>query len=505
MGAVTLTALGIWVALLAPTPPGPLVVFWSNGRTYIVDVEAERLLEASGWITSTPAGLWRYRLRVDADRARRKPGEPMPPASRWTVFEQLAPAAAAWEPLTPVPTRPRDGSISDETHVVQFAGDRVTLARHFRRRSAAHPTPTTPSPTALTRRAEAFTLALPGGEREPLPTETDAALDWLRRALPGVLDPCVDRPIGAIALDLPGGRLARWLVVRGEAEACAGAAHALRLDRPAPALAGAALVGARWVDEAIVTDDGARLDAVVDVRPDPSGWALVLRGAPLPIDAPIHRELMSLDDPCEGREVLLYHPGRDPRRLGTAARLDGARALAADDPLRAALATRFRPADAPPCHSPLPLDAAPIDVTHACRLDETARPWRGPADLAAAISARFDGGRLHVELAITDPERAPGDGVRLYLGPGRRPTTLAIAADGAIKAHPRRARVAVAADATAEGYRLHLAIERALLGDPPAITLAIDDADPALPGVARLWAAGAPIDARNPAATGIGR
>jgi hypothetical protein len=394
---------------------------------------------------------------------------------------------------------PADGSISDEHHVVQFAGDRVTLARHFRRRSAAHPTPTTPSPTALTRRAEAFTLALPGGEREPLPAETDAALDWLRRALPGVLDPCVDHPIGAITLDAPGGRLARWLVVRGEAEACAGAAHALRLDRSTPATA--ALDGARWAEEVIVTDDGARLDAVVDVRPDPSGWALVLRGPPLPIDAPIHRDLMQLDDPCEAREVLLYQAGRDPRRLGTAARLDGARPLAADDPLRAALATRFRPQDTPPCHQPLPLDAAPIDVAHACRLDETARPWRGPADLAAAISARFDDGRLHVELAITDPERAPGDGVRLYLGPGRRPTTLAIAADGAIETSARRARLAVAADATAEGYRLHLAIDRGLLGDPPAITLAIEDADPALPGVARLWAAGAPIDARNPAAT----
>ncbi|MCB9542012.1 MAG: hypothetical protein H6703_06160 [Myxococcales bacterium] len=489
------------VALLAPPPPGPLVVFWGGGRTFVVDVDAERLLVAPGWITSTPDGLWRYRLRADASRARREPGEPIPPPSRWTTFEQLAPGAATWTALTPVPRRPADGQITDEHRVVQLRGDAVTLARHFRRRSAAHPTPTTPSPTAHTRRTELFTLALPGGDPAPPPADADAAVDWLRRVLPGTVDPCVDRPGAAITLDVPGGALGRWLVLRGEAETCAGDAHLLRLDAaPPPAVT---LAGARWDGERLVTDDGAVLDDVADARPGPGDTALFLRGAPHTHDAAIHRDPERLDDPCLDREVLLWRPGQPPRILGRAPALAGARPLAPDDPLRAALATRFRPADAPPCAAPLPLDAAPLDLTHACRVEEDGRPWRGEGDLAATLQAHSDRARLQLDVTVTDPDRAPGDGLRLYLGPGRRPARVTLTAAGAIDADGRtgrraRRQIALEARATPAGYHLRFTLDRALLGTPPTLSLAVEDHDPAIAGATRLWLAGAPIDAQNP-------
>ncbi len=500
-------ALAVLLAAPPAPPAGPMMVFWSAGRTYLVDVETARLYVAPEWITSTPDGLWRYRLRVDAHRARRARGAAIPPPSRWTTFEQLAPGATRYTPLTAVPTPPGEGQISDEHRVVQLTGDTVTLTRHFRRRSAAHPTPTTPAPITTTRRADAWTLDLPAGERRPLPPDTDPALDWLRATLPGVLDPCVDRPAGRITLDLPGGHPSDWLVVRGEADACAGDAHALQLDAADPARPG--LVGARWQDDALIFDDGRRLEDVVDVRPGPADAALVLRGEPLALDAPLHRDLMRLDDPCQTRELSLHRPGRPPALLGDVAALDGARALAPDDPLRAARDTWFRPIGATPCHAALPLDTDPVLAAHRCQIDEDGRPWRGPDDLAALVTARLEtrGGRLHLELEVIDPDRAPGDGVRLYLGARRRPQRVAIGADGVqIRGGSRtRRRVRRQLDTThaptREGYRITATLDRALLGDPPSISVAVEDHDPGVDGAVWLWVAGTPIDGRNPRAT----
>lgn len=501
-------AAALAAALLAAPPPapptGPMMAFWSAGRTYLVDVDAARLYVAPEWITSTPAGLWRYRLRVDAHRDRRARGAAIPPPSRWTTFEQLAPGATRYTPLTAVPTPPAQGQISDEHRVVQLTGETATLIRHFRRRSAAHPTPTTPAPVTTTRRTDAWTLDLPTGERRPLPPDADAALDWLRAHLPGVLDPCVDRPAGRITLDLPGGHPGAWLVVRGEADACAGDAQALQLEPADPARP--ALVGARWQDDALVFDDGRRLEDVVDVRPGPADASLVLRGDPIALDAPIHRDLIRLDDPCQTRGLTLYRPGRPPALLGDVATLDGARALGPDDPLRAARDTWFRPVGAAPCHAPLPLDTEPALTAHRCHIDQGARPWRGPDDLAAAVTARLDR-RLEVDLEVIDPDRAPGDGVRLYLGTRRRPHRVAIGADGVqIRGGKRtRRRIARQIDArytpTRDGYRVTATLDRALLGDPPSISVAVEDHDPGADGAVWLWVAGTPIDGRNPRAT----
>lgn len=488
--------LALLLALLAPPPTGPIAVFWGGGRTWAVDLDAGRLLVSPGWIQSDDAGLWRYRLRRDADRPRPGPDGVPAPAHRWTLLERLAPGERTWRPITPPPTLPADGQVFDEQQVVQFAGDTVALLRFRRHRTEARTTDT----------VEAATLALPEGRPLPAPDGAEAAVAWLQAALPGVVEPCVDQPAGQLVLDTARDRRARWLVLAG-AGRCAGRAHGLPLDHRAALpvfLAG----GADLIGDTFRVDGRPVLDRVVDLRAVAGQYALILRGEPLTAAEPLHRDLMRLDDPCLDRELYTWRPGAPPVPIGRVPRLDGLRWLGPHDPLRAALAAWFRPADAPPCHRPLAFEDRPVEG-HACRIEEDGRPWTGPDDLAAGLSARAAGAQIQLTVTVRDPQRSPADGVELFFGAGRRPQRARIDADGLDVPGGRRTRARVTRKLHAawrpdpDGYTVHVGLDRALLGDPPSLSVRIDDTDPDVSGAARLWLVGAPIDGRNPRATPI--
>ncbi len=476
------------LALLAP-PTGPVAVFWGGGRTWAVDADAERLWVSAGWIT--PDGT-RYRLRRVAERMPRGADRLPRPAHRWTTLERLAPGTRVWTPLTDRPPLPAEGQLFDEQRAVQFVGDRVALMRFRRIREGG----------ATTDRITAETRALPSGRARPMPPDVGASLGWLRRALPGLVEPCVEAPAGLLALDAPGGHPIRWLALAGRGR-CADRAHALAMDRP-PAER-ITLPGARWVADRLAPDVGPTLTGVVDVRPGPDGLALVLSGPPLAAADLVHRDLTRFADPCTARELTLWRGGVT-RPLGRVPALHGARWLAADDPLRAMLAARFTPADAPPCHRPLGFERR-SPTGHACRITEDERAWAGPADLAAAAWAEDDGRRLIVSVEVRDPERSAEDGVELYLGPDRRPARVHLSPGGLDIRGGRRARRRIGRKVDADwragegGYTARFALERSLLGRPPSITVRVDDHDPEVPGALRLWPAGSPIDGRNPRAT----
>ncbi len=491
--------LGPLLLLAAPDVPagitGPLAVFWGGGQTWAVEVDAERLWVAPGWRAPGPHGPLRYRLRRVAERpARDADGLPRP-AHRWTVFERLDPAARRWTPLTAAPELPAEGQLFDEQHVVQFAGDTAGFMRFRRVREGA----------AARDRISALTLSLPGGAERPLPPDTPAALAWLKRTIPGLIEPCVDRPAGLLTLDTPGGITARWMALTG-IDRCADRAHGLAIDPP-PAER-VRLTGARWTGERFAPDVGPVLDRVVDVRPHPDGQlALLLSGPSLPAGRLAHRDLARFDDPCTLRDLTLWRAGRTAP-IGRVPGLTGARWLAPGDPFRAVIGQWFRPADAPPCHGPVATAPAPVGG-HACRITEDGRPWAGPDDLAAAAWIVDDGPRVRLTVAVHDAERAAADGIELYLGPGRRPKRVHLGRDGLEIRGGRRTRRAIARqldarfEPTERGYTGHFTLQRALLGRPPALTVRVDDSDPGISGAVRLWAAGAPIDGRNPRATPV--
>lgn len=477
----------------AAVPAGPLAVFWGGGQTWAVDVDAERLLVAPGWIVPGPDGALRYRLRRIAEAAPRGEDGLPRPAHRWTVFERLDPGARRWTPLTSDPELPVQGQLFDEHHVVQFAGERAAFMRFRRVREGA----------AVADRISAFTVSLPEGRARALPPDTSAALGWLRRTLPGLVEPCVDRPAGLLTLDTPGGITARWLALTG-IDRCADRAHALAIDPP-PAER-IRMPDARWDGERFSGAARPVLERVVDVRPHLDGrLALLLSGPSLPAGRLVHRDLPHFDDPCTLRDLTLWRAGRTAP-IGRVPGLTGARWLPADDPFRAVIGHWFTAAEGPACHRPVSTESLPISG-HACRITEDGRPWAGPDDLAARAWLTEDGPRMRLTVEVHDTERSADDGIELYLGGGRRPRRVHLNADGLEIRGGRRVRRAVSRqlearlEATERGYVGHFVIERDLLGRPPALTIRVDDADPGVDGVVRLWPGGVPIDGRNPRAT----
>lgn len=478
------------LAALAGPPVGPVAVFWGGGQTWAVDAGRERLLVAPGWLVPGPDGPTRYRLRRVAERAPRGDDGLPRHAHRWTVFERLGPSERRWTALTEAPTPPAEGQLFDEHHPVQFAGDRIAFVRARRVRTGV----------ATDDALSAFTLALPAGDRRPTPPDAAAAVAWMGKTLPGIIEPCVDRPAGLLALDTPGGIAGRWLVVTG-VEHCADRAHGLALDRPTAARS--ELAGARWVGERFEPDVGAVMQGVVDVRPDAEGrLALLLSGPALPAGRRIHRDLARFDDPCTARDLTLWRAGRTAP-LGRVPALNGARWMALDEALTATLDGWFVPADGGPCHRPLSFERTP-PVGRACQITEDERPWAGPADLSTSAYAEPAGSRLAIVVEVRDPERTAEDGVELYLGPGRRAQRVHLGPEGLEVRGGRKTqrRIARQLDARwtddAEGYTARFEIDRALLGRPPALTVRVDDAD--ADGTIRAWPVGGPIDSRNPRA-----
>lgn len=438
---------------------GSAAVFWSGGRTWVVDADAGALYFAAGWYASEGRRVHRYRLRTSAERP--AVGER---ARRWTALEHTVVGERRWREVTP----PASEALHDERSVLQFLGDRAVVARFVR--------------TDAGRTASATTWRLPEGGPVAAPAGTATALAWLDRRL----EVRAKDARGIVERELPGGSRARWLVTADDR----GGTVALALDRGAP------------------FRPGVDVPDVVDLRASPDGTvALVLTGAALRGGSWRLTDLLAAHDPCDTRRLLLWRADGAHVELGEVARLDGARWLPPEDPLRSLVATRFLPALAPSCFTPLAVAAPGVLTAHRCRADEVDRAWGGPLDLAAAAGMALDD-TAQVTVHVRDPERVAGDGVRLYFGRGR-PASVTVTPTG-LEPHGRQAQRTVLREAVRarwrpveDGYTVVVDLPLDLVGEPPAVTVQVTDAD--ADGTVRLWAAGERVALHQPRATDVTR
>lgn len=239
---------------------------------------------------------------------------------------------------------------------------------------------------------------------------------------------------------------------------------------------------------------------VVDARPNPEkDHALLLRGPPLGDTEDL------LGDPCAQRTVWLWKQGAEPVELGPAERIDGARWLPPGHPLPAQLRLRFRPVNDTSCTRPIVLGGRlarpPRPDAHLCRVDEDGRAWAGPADLSASVTGAIEGETLRLAILVTDAERTPGDGVRVWLGgDSGRAVSFKVEAERVTAEGNRKERDRIEGLVIGEfeevpgGYEVRITTPLALAGKVPAASVRVEDEDPGRVGRLGLWVGGHRVD-----------
>jgi hypothetical protein len=446
---------------------------------------------ASGRVRVLADGrLERFGARLEAHRPVALRGGFPAPASRRADLLSTRTGERVWRTVFEPPPAWSTGDAwrTDELAVLQWGAERVQAMWFRDGRDAAG---------QGGRRVEPVSLSTDVG---PSAEASGAAVQWLLERAPGLIaprvsaTPCALSVQGHLALEGPGGRLGRWMVLQGDAS-CAERWTLLPLGRGTPSL------------EALSAED----------RRAGPGAALVL--APRLPDArlsePTADRLLALGDGCVGRALTLEQGGtRTP--LGEAVSLTGLQWLEGEvDPWAQWWTWVFRPFETPcglgATRVNVPRGAVdgvltewPLENLEAggrlCALQESGgRAWSGPEDLSAALGVSPGAERTRVAVRVVDQGGpTPGDRVRLRL-----PNALVeVDARGQVRVLDGKLRdLRAAAALTPDGYTLELELPAAALGPDTALAALVVDADVEdRPGQALgLWIAGEP-DAEGDAA-----
>ena len=461
-------------------------VFYSGTHTYLVDTDRARMYAAEGWYASDDQGqAWRYRVGVGSHRHPKGLEGETWPASRWTALEHARVNKNQFKALTPIPATPPPGAghLQDEIAVLQFTGGAASIRQTARRYGADGVSTTT----------DVYTLQLPSGAREAGLQGGTEAVEWLDRRLPGLLDRCLRRPVGVVTQETAGGKELRRLALGAQRDSCVGELRVLELGEVLETGGGMAW----WQSVAPENPPSPVLDARPNAGQD---QALLLVGA-----APEDEDVDALRPPaCADRAVHLWtSQGQTPlgKSLGSAISLDGARWLAPNDPLLDLVRTRFLPAKAGICTTPMELDTndpkAPAPAGHLCKVDEEERAWGGPTDLSGSVAGSIRGDRLVLDVIVVDPGRGTEDGVHVWLGGDRRRAVHFKVRQGGIGVwgnRKTRRRIKGLVDfkwrASRDGYSVRIEMPASLAGERPAVAVQIEDRDPGVDGKLGLWVGG---------------
>jgi hypothetical protein len=464
--------------------PGPRAVYFAGDRAEAVSAGDTTRWIASGRVRVLADGrLERFGARLEAHRPSALRGGFPAPASRRADLLSTRTGERVWRSVFEAPAAWPSGDAwrSDELAVLQWTADRIEAVWFRDGRDATG---------QGGRRVDPVSISTEVG---PSLDASASAVRWLLEHAPGLVDrvdsatPCDQSVRGSLALEGPGGRVGRWLVLQG-AGWCTERVSLLALGRGTPGL------------EALSSED----------RRAGPGAILVLapRLSDARVSAATADRLLLLGDGCVGRTLTLEQ-GDTRTALGETTSLTGLRWLEGDDdPWTRWWTWVFRPAN-----TPCGLGAARVETPRGtldgdlaewpmerleaggrlCALQESGgRAWSGPEDLSAALLLSAGAERTRVAVRVVDQGGpAPGDRVRLRL-----PSALVeVDARGRVTVLEGKLRdVRGAAARTPEGYTLEVELPSSALGPDAGLAALVVDADVEdRPGQALgLWIAGEP-------------
>ena len=474
-----LLTLSVVAAVTAPAPArgqGLLGIFWSEGRTYVVDVEKAALYSAPQLVTTglgDDRRLHRHRLRLEVKRPGRGDAAVPTMASRRVIFERSITGERAFVAVLAPVAWPTSGFFRDELIVHRFAQAQVTIGRYVRGADAEG------RPYSA---CGASTYTLPQGTGLDVPKALGPAMTYLRTRVPGF--EAVGSTEGAALVVVSHGPRPRSALALPDATGCVGGPRLLPLEVSMSAGEGALRYAAPDGATSLLLDELPR-------TAEPS------RAFDLTLDA---------DAPCERRILTLDRGDGRLTVLGEVPSLDGLHFVKElDDPFRVWAAAVFGPSVGCALGAPLVSAVGSADWNTAllrpraplCGLVEVGRAWAGLEDLGAASGVRLEGERATVNIRVWDtPPMMAGDAVRLLTPKG----SLELTAQGTLQTDGLAvAEVQHFVKPTDDGFAVELTFPRAFLGPVPALAIAIDDVDATdKSGQAlRLWIAGEPIGTRG--------
>ena len=452
LAGVLLTAMTLGESYAAP-----FALFWSREHTWVLDAGEGSLYRAPKLYAQGPGGvLFEYRLETHSapsgsdDQATGEGARPYGWLYRWMSLERYlvgdtgaghdAGAGEDKEGLlnTTLTSHYRPdqvkGDFNDEHQVLQFTGERVTLARWVSQRTEKD---------KLTNRS-LYTIDLANRQTLSQLGESTELTRLTRELFPQLIPSCLTPTSSLIHWELAGQRATSWLLMlpseQGVAREDCPASGALRVRPPVGSLQAGAL---SWDPlKGRLLDAGEPiLGGIVDVLLHPSGdLALVLEGPKRSQEEGLFvPDPLGFDEPNVSRALSLWRRRGSPRLLSLPAllelqRLDGARWIQEGHPLLQLLQTHFTNLESPGCYAPLKSHRveryhrppAPELTAHICRVETYGRMWGGVDDLSAQVIAAQTNRTLFVDIWVRDATRASGDMVTLWIGSAEAPVELKI-------------------------------------------------------------------------------
>ena len=490
-------------------------LFWSKGKTWLVDSEQGVLFSAPTLIANGPNGhLLEYKLNVHTERL--KSDRPYGDLYRWVSLDRYIIGGSYVDQLT---NHFSPSELNEETHdehqIFQFTGEFITLIRWFYHQ---------PNEAQHNQSVSLYSLALNGVQPLPQMKKADKLLKFTHSLYPKLIPKCLQADPRLVRWELSAQRPIFWLMLTPiTGTTCSPELSALRVNPP-PIIEAK---GDLQIKESSLYYKNEKLyGGVVDHSLHPQGKiAITLEGSPRKGH---HLYVKNVNHIFEkqGRRYLSLWKAFEDERLGLGRhisfsdeadiqRLDGARWLSDYDPILSLRDSHFKPVGQKSCYRTLKLRRVdkyrrpqrPKSFGQLCAIENEGRVWEGHEDLSASIEAQIIKETMHLDIWVNDPDRTEQDELKLWFGSTISPLEMRVTPKGII------GREAIAAGVKVnwwernhkgssskkdpprlnktKGYQVHLQLPLSLTQG--SLSLSVEDGDHSFPSAhQRLWLIGQP-------------